>query len=413
MEQGVVWVIAHRHELLRQLSETLTRFDIEHGVVKAGMPFEPHKRVQVASIQTLAKRHHLLPPPDLIVYDEVHHLPSKVAKQTVETYPLANLLGVTATPCRLDGRGLGEVFDHMILGPTTRWLTDNGFLCPAEYYGPPPKADISSIPMRAGDYAKEQTEEVMNKPTVTGDAIEHYRELCDGVPMLVFCTSVQHAKDVAQAYVDAGYRAASVDGAMDDADRKDRIEGLGTGKWQIITSCDLIGEGLDVPVVGAVQLLRPTKSLIVHLQQIGRGLRPAADKKCLFVLDHVNNVRTLGTATQERQWSLEGTRKSRKDKLPSLKTCGQCFLVHEPSPTCPNCGYEYPKATKALTRIEVVEGKLVKIEETREERAEAMRDCRSLVELIAFAKARGYANAGWWARKVYGARNYIGAMPKL
>lgn len=412
-EKGYVWVVAHRQELIWQLSETLTNFGIPNGIVKSGHPFDPSQRVQVASVQTLVKRMHLLPSPTMIVVDECHHCVSPTYKKIIDANPLANILGVTATPCRLNGQGLGEVFDHMILGPTTRWLTDNGYLSPAEYYAPPQVADTSHLSQRGGDFAKEEAEAAMNKPTVTGDAVEHYRRICDGVPMLVFCTSVQHAKDVADEYVSAGYRAASVDGSMSDEDRKDRIQGLGSGKWQVITSCDLIGEGLDVPLVGAVQMLRPTASLGLYLQMVGRGLRVHASKTVTYVLDHVGNVRRHGFATTQHPWSLAGTVRSKKPSEKALRTCGHCFLSHDPAPVCPMCGYEYPKQSNALTRIENVGGELVRIEETKEERAEAMRDARSMVELIAFAKSRGYKNAGFWARKVYAGRNYVGNMPKI
>lgn len=410
-EDGYVWVVAHRQELIAQASSMLTRFDIPHGIVKAGRPFDPAQRVQVASVQTLAKRHHLLPTPDLIVWDECQHCTANSYRKIHAAYPTTRNLGVTATPLRLNGQGLGEVFDHLIVGPTVRWLTDNGFLSPAEYYAPPTVADTTSLHIRAGDYAKEESEAVMDKPTVTGDAVEHYRRICDGVPMLVFCTSVAHAKHVADQYIAEGYRASSVDGSMSDEDRKDRIQGLASGKYQIITSCELIGEGLDVPVVCAIQMLRPTASLGLYLQFIGRGLRPApqiSKEKC-WVLDHVGNVRRHGFATTVHEWSLEGRMKRAKQSVPNLRTCGQCFLAHEPAPVCPNCGYEYPK--KTLARIETVDGKLVKLEETKEERAVAMRDARSMGELIAFAKARGYKNAGYWARKVYQGRNYINHMP--
>jgi DNA repair protein RadD len=409
LEKGRVWVIAHRAELLRQLSSALDRVDLPHGMVKAGMPFDPTQRIQVASIQTLARRHHLMPPPDLIIYDESHHLPSKVAKATVGAYPRARVLGVTATPCRLSGQGLGEVFQRMILGPSARWLTDHGFLCPAEYYGPPAVANVDSLHTRAGDYAKDEMDAEMNRSVVTGDAIEHYRNICDGVPMIVFCTSVKHAKDVAQAYCDAGYRATSVDGALSDEERAERIEGLGS-RYQVLTSCELIGEGLDVPCVSAVQLLRPTQSLGLFLQMVGRALRPM-EGKTAYVLDHVGNVRKHGFATTERSWTLEGRVKAKKaDAVKPVKTCLQCFLVHEPSPSCPHCGYEYPKKTKA--EIESVSGSLVRMEETKEERKEALKSARSMVELIAFAKARGYKKPVFWARQVYYGRNHIVAMPR-
>lgn len=199
---------------------------------------------------------------------------------------------------------------------------------------------------------------------------------------------------------------------MSDEDRKDRIQGLGNGKWQVITSCDLIGEGLDVPIVEAAQLLRPTASLGLHLQQIGRVLR-FVEGKTAKILDHVGNVRRHGFATTQHPWSLAGTVKTRKAKEAALRTCERCFLAHDLAPCCPMCGYEYPKKEKALTRIENVGGELVRIEETKEERAVAMRDARSMVELIAFAKSRGYHRPTWWARKVYGGRSYLGAMPKI
>lgn len=410
MEEGNVWVIAHRQELISQLSKTLHRFNLPHGIVKSGYPFDPAQRIQVASVQTLVRRHYLLPTPTMIVVDEAQHVTASSYKKIIDAYPRARVLGVTATPCRLNGQGLGEVFERMILGPSARWLTDHGFLCPAEYYGPPAVANVDNIHTRAGDYAKDEMDAEMNRAVVTGDAIEHYRTICDGAPMIVFCTSVQHAKDVAQAYCDAGYRATSVDGALSDEDRAERIEGLGS-RYQVLTSCELIGEGLDVPCVSAVQMLRPTQSLGLFLQMVGRALRPM-EGKTAYVLDHVGNVRKHGFATTERQWTLEGRVKAKKgDTVKAVKTCLQCFLVHEPLPVCPHCGYEYPKKTKAA--IETVGGTLVKLEETKEERREALQKARSMVELIAFAKARGYKRPAFWARQVYHGRNHIVAMPRL
>ena len=411
-ELGVVWVIAHRQELIKQASETLHRFGIDHGTVKAGCPFQPEKRVQVASMQTLVRRAAGMPTPRLIILDEAHHCLCASVEKILAAAPQARVLGVTATPCRLNGQGLGAVFQQMILGPANKWLTENGFLSPAHYYAPPPKVDVSSLPVRGGDYAKEAAEKVMDKPTVTGNAVEHYRTICDGVPMLVFCVSVKHAQHVAAEYVAAGYRAASVDGSLTDEERNDRIKGLASGKYQVITSCDLIGEGLDVPIVGAVQLLRPTASLGLHLQQIGRGLRPAEGKQVCFVLDHVGNVQKHGFASTEHPWSLTGTVKSKKEKAESVRTCGECFMVHETSKTCPFCGYLYPVKSKLLTKMEVVDGKLVRLDETKEERAEEMRSAKSMPELIAFAKSRGYKSPHFWAKKVHGGRNYVGYLPR-
>lgn len=412
-ETQVTWVIAHRQELIRQASETLDRFGIDHGTVKAGYPFQPEKRVQIASMQTLVRRAAGMPKPGLIILDEAHHCLCNTITKILDTAPRARVLGVTATPCRLNGSGLGAVFQQMIVGPTNRWLTEQGFLSPAKYYAPPQKANTSNLPVRGGDYAKEAVEKVMDKPFVTGDAVSHYREICDGVPMLVFCVSVKHAEHVAEEYVAAGYRAAAVDGSLNDEERYDRINGLATGKYQVITSCDLIGEGLDVPVVGAIQLLRPTASLGLHLQQIGRGLRPAKGKSVTYILDHVGNVMKHGFASTEHKWTLEGNVRQKKEKPPAVRTCGECFMVHETAKSCPYCNYVYPVKSRMLTKMEIVEGKLVHLEETPEARSAEMRNARSLPELIAFAKARGYKKPAFWARKVYHGRSYAHYMPSL
>jgi len=347
-----------------------------------------------------------------ILVHNCHHATAASYGKIYAAFPGASLLGVTATPCRMNGSGLGSVFDTMILGPSNQWLTDKGFLCPAKYYAPPQKADLSNVHTRAGDYIVSELEEAMDDGEITGDAVSHYRRLCDGVPMLVFCVSVAHAHHVAEQYAAAGYRAAAVDGKLTDEERADRIKGLGTGKYQIITSCDLIGEGLDVPVVSAVQLLRPTQSPALHLQQIGRGLRPAAGKEYLTVLDHVGNTRKHGFAATERQWSLDGLKK--KDaKPPAIRTCEVCYSVHRTAPVCPFCNYEYPVKPRTLTAKKVIDGELVEVEQTAEERREEVANASTFAELVAIAKARGYKRPTFWAMKVRKTWSRSVVMPKV
>jgi superfamily II DNA or RNA helicase len=405
-----VWFIAHRQELIAQASRAFSTFGIRHGIVKSGQLFDASHRVQVASMQTLVRRLDSMPTPDLLIWDECHHCPCATAKKIISAYPNASLLGVTATPCRMNGAGLGDVFDSIILGPTNQWLTDNGFLSPARYYAPPQKADISKVHTRAGDYITSELEEIMDDGEITGDAVSHYKRLCDGVPMLVFCVSVAHAHHVAEEYRAAGYRAAAVDGKLSDEDRADRIGGLGTGKYQVITSCDLIGEGLDVPVVSAVQLLRPTQSPALHLQQIGRGLRPAAGKSELIVLDHVGNTRKHGFASTEREWTLEGKKKS--DALPAVRTCSSCYSVHRTAKTCPYCGFEYPVVSRELTAKKIVDGELVEVVQTKEERRAEEENATTFAELVAIAKSRGYKKPHFWAMKRKKKWVHTGLMPR-
>jgi len=400
------WIIAHRQELIRQASRTLSEFAVPHGIIKAGEPAAPERLVQVASVQSLAGRMKHLAPPDLIVIDEAHHATSATYTRIMEAYPAAKILGVTATPCRLDGKGLGGIFQQLITGPAITALTDEGFLSPVRYFAPPRQADLSGVKVVRGDYATAGLEEAVNKPAITGDAVGHYQKICDGAPMLVFCISVAHAKDVAAAYQNAGYRATHVDGHLTDEDRRDRIGGLGSGKYQIVTSCDLIGEGLDVPIVVAAQLLRPTKSLVLHLQQIGRVLRPAAGKAHAIILDHVGNLAEHGFASTEREWTLEGAKKKPKgedeEKDIVIKTCGQCYSVHPPAPECPYCGFVYPVRPR---KIEITKGELLEIqaiEKARKKQEQAT--CGTLPELIALGTERGYKNPHFWARQIFAAR---------
>ena len=411
-EGKVVWIVAHRQELISQASGTLKKFHIPHGIIKSGFPLDAKKPVQVASVQTLVRRTATLPPPDVIIIDECHHAVSPTYLKIIAAFPRATVLGFTATPCRLNGAGLGTVFDYMILGPTNKFLTENGFLSPAKYYAPPKKADFSNVPMRGGDYATGELEEVMDEATVTGDAVAHYQRICPGVPMLVFCVSVAHAHHVAEQYRAAGYRAAAVDGKLSDEDRKDRIEGLGTGKYQVITSCDLIGEGLDVPVCGAAQLLRPTASPALHLQQIGRVLRPLPGKTAI-ILDHVGNTAKHGFASTDFAWSLAGIKNKKSDKAPATRTCDACYSVHTPAKVCPYCGFEYPVKSRALTAQKIVDGQLVEVEQTREERADEVKNARSHGELVAIAKSRGYQKPHFWAMKTLRGRSYVHLLPRI
>jgi len=411
---SVVWIVAHRQELIYQASKTLTSFGIHHGVIKAGVKPHPERQVQVASIQTLTRRLKDQRPPDLIIIDECHHSVAQGYRNVFAAYPNHRRLGVTATPCRMTGAGLGEIFDIMIHGPTNQFLTDNKFLCPARYYAPPQQADFTRVKVSKGDYDTKELEVVMDEPSITGDAVQHYQRICDGAPMLTFCVSVEHARHVAQQYLDAGYRAACVDGTLSDEDRADRINGLGTGKYQIITSCDLIGEGLDVPVVTVAQLLRPTKSVALHLQQIGRVLRPSPGKEYAIILDHVGNTAKHGFASTDFKWSLdEGVKKKKGDVPVATRTCEKCYSVHKTAKACPYCGFTYPIKQKSLSRTEVIDGQLVQVDETKEERMEELKNARSMPELIAFAKARGYNRPTFWARKVYHGRSYITDMPRL
>ncbi len=352
-----VWVVVHRQELVDQTSRALTALSVPHGIVAAGRFHAGNGVVSVCSVQTLVRRLDKMGDVKLMVLDEAHHSVAGTWDKVISSRPDALLLGVTATPERLDGRGLGREygghFDVLIEGPTVEALTAQGYLAPARVYIPPQVADLAGLKTRAGDYAAGDAALRMDRPTVTGDAIEHYERICPGASAIVFCTRVQHAENVAAAFRERGWRAESIDGTLPDATRRHRIRALGTGQLQILTSCEIVSEGTDIPIVAAAILLRPTQSLGMHLQQIGRVLRPAPGKTHATILDHVGNCVRHGFPDDPRDWSLGGRPKGRADdRAPPIRVCPQCFAAFRPAPVCPYCGFEYPIQEREVDQVQ-------------------------------------------------------------
>lgn len=398
-----VLILVHRRELIRQASRKLTETGVSHGLIAPGHT-ATRDLCQVASVQTLARR--LGDPryasPDLIVVDEAHHAVAGQWATVTQAYPQARLLGVTATPERLDGRGLGVEaggpFDVMVPGPSVADLVEGGFLTSARIYAPAEAPDLSGVRTRGGDYDAAALSSAMSAPKLVGDAVEHYRRHADGLPAILFSPSVAHAEAMAEAFRAAGYRAVAASGATESSRRDAAIAGLGTGAVQVLCSCDLISEGLDVPAVGAVILLRPTKSLGLYLQQVGRGLRPAPGKSHLIVLDHAGNTLRHGPPEMPREWSLAGRpKKAKKDDVPPARQCPACFAVFSPAPACPECGHVFPVQSR---EIEHVAGDLSDVTDAMAARwgrhralSQVLREARD-EDLPAIAKARGY-KAGW------------------
>ncbi|NCU21142.1 helicase, partial [Candidatus Falkowbacteria bacterium] len=368
--------------------------------------------VQVASVQTLVRRlDRLTWEPTLIVADEAHHCTADTGHGRILTnFDGARVLGVTATPERLDGKGLGVAaggfFDTLIEGPTVAALVAQGHLSRPVVYAPKGQLDLSGIRTLAGDFDKGALAAAMDRPTITGDAVAHYRTYCANAPTIAFCVSVAHAEHVAEAFRLAGYAAASIDGTLSDSDRRQRIEDLGAGRLNVLTSCEIISEGTDVPVVGAALLLRPTQSLALYLQQIGRALRIHDGKEKAVIIDAVGNVLRHGHPLEDRQWSLDAKpRRQRKAQEQEdgerVKVCPECSTVHEPGPECPECGHTYPVQSR---RIEQVDGQLTEFK-PHDRRLAAKREqagCRSLEDLKALGAARGYRSG--WAERVWEAR---------
>jgi superfamily II DNA or RNA helicase len=399
---GRVGVLVHRAELLRQASRSLDRLGVSHGLIAANRGMDLTQLVQVASVQTLARRLHRLPPDffSLLVVDEAHHSNAGTWAQVLAHFRRARVLGVTATPVRGDGRGLGEWYSAMVLGPSPAWLTEQGFLAPARVLAPP-GFEPRGLRKRMGDYDMRQASEILQAGQIMGDALGHYRQHLEGQTAIAFCCSVAHAEAVAELFQRNGVPAASIDGKMDPITRERLLRDLGDGTLKVLTSCQLIGEGVDVPSVGGCILLRPTQSESLHLQMIGRCLRPQPGKTAV-VLDHVGNTLRLGHHLEEREWTLEGAAKKDREKAPSVKVCPSCFsTIPSHRPTCPDCGHEFVAERREL---EHVEGELVEVELQRREQRREQATARTFEELVEIGRRRGMKNPHGWARHVMAAR---------
>ncbi len=314
---SIVWIMAHKDDLIRQISGTLNNFGIRHGIIQGTKQNVTHLNCQVVSVPTMAKRLGRYPAPDLIIIDEAHHSTAGSYLKILDFYKDAKVLGVTATPCRSDGRGLGDVFDDIVFGPSVIDLIEGGFLVAPRYFNPKSaalEAELKMVKNTVGDYNNRQLYDAVTKAALYGDIISNYRSKCDGVPAVVFCVNVKHAEDMAQRFKAAGYTAENLDGTMNKYHVTEILRKLGSGEVQVVTSCNLISEGTDIPAIGCAILARPTKSLSLYLQQVGRALRPYKGKDCAIILDHANNFGEFGHPLSERDWGLDGDRSKKRDK---------------------------------------------------------------------------------------------------
>lgn len=396
-----VVIVTHREELLQQASAKLTACGVPHGLIAAGREPDPAALCQVASVATLVRRLDSVRPPRLLIIDEAQHALAGQWQTILSRWPDALRLGVTATPCRLDGQGLGDVFDSLVLGPSVSDLQAQGYLARARYWAPPQVADLSGLGTRAGDYAREAAAERMRRPGVTGDAVAHYQRLATGRRAVAFCVTVSHAETVATEFAAAGIPATSVDGSLSPQERADRLARFAAGEVLVLTSCDLISEGWDLPQVDAALLLRPTASLGLHLQQVGRVLRPAPGKDYAVVLDHVGNLERHGLAEEPREWSLAGKGRRPRVVLGAVR-CPVCFAMYSPAELCPQCGSATEREERRRREIAQRAGELAEIEAAHaRSRAVAERKAaRSYEELVAIGREKGYRNPAYWARQV-------------
>lgn len=306
-----VLVLAHRTELIDQAVAKLQSIaQCQVGVIKSGVKPTPAAPVHVASVQTLSKHIHTCPQPDLIIIDEAHHATSSSYQKILKAFPDAYQLGVTATPCRLDGKGLKDIFDVLIKGPSVKELMAKGFLCKYKLFVSKNAMRTKGVRVKGGDYITKDVATLNPVTILSGNLVSNYRLHCQGKRCLVFAVNVDHSMAIAKRYNSHGIPAAHLDAESSSADRKATLDAFARGELMVLSNVGLFTEGFDLPILDAVQIARPTKSLALWLQMVGRVLRPHKDKTHGIILDHTKNFKTLGLPDLARSWSLDGIKNS-------------------------------------------------------------------------------------------------------
>jgi superfamily II DNA or RNA helicase len=392
-----VLVTAHRRELLKQISQAMDVWNVPHAILNADSRGMPRAPVIVASVFTFVNRMKNSPEFDLIICDEAHHASIGTTwSRVLNQFPKAKILGVTASPVRLDGHGLADNFDVMVQGPSVAELTAVGWLSPAEVYAPKEMLDLRGLKVRGGDYVNSELEALMDKPSITGNAVEHYSRMAMGKSAVAFCCSIQHAEDVAAEFRAAGITAEHIDGKMEDFQRSAALMRFKRGDTKILTSCDLVSEGFDMPSIEVAILLRPTKSLGLYLQQCGRAIRPSPGKTKTLILDHANNCAEHGFIDEPREWTLDAKDRKARAKTTPISTCPRCYAVHHPAPFCPRCGHEYVTRPREVAQFD---GQLERISGPEDIQL-AFREseyAKSYNILLNVAKQRSMEKAHEWA----------------
>lgn len=308
-----VLLLVHRKELITQTTAKFFKFNVPCGIISAGFNPSPSQPIQLASVQTAIKRklpYHF----DLIIIDEAHHATANSYRDIVSRFPDAKVLGVTATPCRTDGSGFDKDFDYLVEGPSVRSLITDGYLVEPRVYAAPLREDLSKLKVVAGDYDNKAMSEMLDNTSIIGGLVDQYRKKADGKRTVVFAINVEHSLHIVNAYNAEGIRAAHVDGTTPQADRDRILRQFGSGDITVLSNVGIVTEGFDVPAIECVQLARPTKSLALYLQMVGRGLRPVEGKGECVILDHVNTVFEHGLPADDRKWTLKGVEKKQGPK---------------------------------------------------------------------------------------------------
>jgi DNA repair protein RadD len=407
-----VLMLGHTREIIRQTSFKLSGYEVEHGIIQAGLVDNLGLPVQVAYIQTLWSRamrtdRMPLPAADLLIVDEAHHCPANTYRQIIESYPNAVLIGFTATPCRGDGRGLGSIFDAIVESPQVQELIQQGFLVRTRVYAPV-DPNLKGVETRVGDYVESQLAERMDRDDLVGDIVTHWHNYGQRGKTVCFAVDVKHSIHIRDEFIKSGVTAEHVDGSTPKAERDAALARLALGETELVTNCMVLTEGWDLPEVSCAILARPTKRMGLYRQMVGRVLRPAPGKFYAVVLDHSGAVFRHGFVEDRVEWTLDPDRRAinpvhvarqAEGYCSRLIECSRCASMRVAGEACRHCGFLPRRPPRALV---FRDGDLALVDR-KSRSAQAVSDpnerMRWLGMLVYIARERG--NKARWAEYRY------------
>lgn len=351
---------APRRELIYQAANRLIDHNIESGIIMAGERRDPSLPVQVASFDTVHARgmrseRMIMPDAEVIIVDEAHLSISKTRQDILNHYSGAIIIGLTATPARGDGRGLGEIYDDLIISWPIGKLIEEGYLVNARYFAPS-TPDLRKIKQTKADYNTKELGERMDKPKLVGEIVENWKRIAPDRQTVVFCVTKDHARHVYNEFLGQGIKAGYLDSDTKLDERAQVLEDIQAGKIQVLVNIFVATFGWDCPPISCVVIARPTKNITLYLQTVGRGLRTHEGKEDCIIIDHAGAVEQHGFVDEDIPWSLDSDmdiREAKKQKQkekgePKEITCSKCQCVFKGMRQCPRCGYEVIPKGKPL-----------------------------------------------------------------
>jgi superfamily II DNA or RNA helicase len=361
--------------LVDQIEKHLARANVPYGIIMAGRG-RNEANIQIASKETLASRgirngRMKLPTADLVIIDEAHESIADEWLQLLDKYQDAVVIGLTATPALGNGKGLGKVWNGLEMAVTTRQLVEENWLVPCRVYAPD-KPDLRGVKIVKGDYQKDDLAARMDRPKLTGSVFENWRKIADGRRTVIFGCNIAHAKHINDEFSKAGIKLGHIDQTTEDAEREDIFGAIADGNMLGFTNVSVARRGLDLPCLEVACVVRPTRSLVLWLQMIGRIRRPAPGKTESIVIDHAGACDYHCMPDDEIDWRLDAKENvsdrvnASKEKQPKTQTCPECSCMFV-GKRCPSCGYTFPDKSPSENTVEHADGILVERERMTEQ----------------------------------------------